>query len=186
LKNSLMHRVRATKTNSATFAGRGAGRPSDLGFFLCSLEKFAPKVEKSQNFLLDTFGLKCYRFPESGKGGKLRRENFGTVCMNAYASELEEGNNPPFEKTGVEISATKEGTTKKEKKIFFETKTMAEVYEKQGHTAIALEIYKRILQKNHSDSEAQKRIVELENKLSSRREKLVRTHEDPSKEGNST
>jgi dienelactone hydrolase len=63
---------------------------------------------------------------------------------------------------------------------------MAEVYAKQGHTAIALDIYKRILQKNPSDFEAQKRIAELETKLSSRREKLARSHEDASKEGIST
>jgi len=101
--------------------------------------------------------------------------------MNAYASELEERNNPSFAKTGVETSVTKEGTTKKEKKIFFETKTMAEVYAKQGHTAIALDIYKRIFQKNPSDSEAQKRILELETRLSSRREKLVRPQGDQSR-----
>lgn len=106
--------------------------------------------------------------------------------MNAYASELEEENNLSFAKTGIESSATKEGITKREKKIFFETKTMAEVYAKQGYTAIALDIYKRIFQKNPSDLEAQKRISELESKLSFRREKLVRPHGDLSKEGNST
>jgi hypothetical protein len=108
-----------------------------------------------------------------GKGGKLGEENFGIVHMNAYASELEEENNPSLTKTETETSATKEGTTKKEKKIFFETKTMAEVYAKQGYTAIALDIYKRIFQKNPSDLEAQKRISELETKLSSRREKFT-------------
>jgi len=106
--------------------------------------------------------------------------------MNAYASELEEENSPSFAKTGVETSVTKGGTTKKEKKIFFETKTMAEVYAKQGHTAMALDIYKRIFQKNPSDSETQKRISELETRLSSRREKSVRPYEDQSREGNST
>jgi hypothetical protein len=98
--------------------------------------------------------------------------------MNAYASELEEENNPSLTKTGMETSATKEGITKREKKILFETKTMAEVYAKQGYTAIALDICKRILQKNPSDLEAQKRISELETKLSSRREKLVRPQGD--------
>jgi hypothetical protein len=38
---------------------------------------------------------------------------------------------------------------------------------------IALEIYKRILQKNPQDAEAQKRISELETRLSSRREKFT-------------
>jgi dienelactone hydrolase len=106
--------------------------------------------------------------------------------MNAYASELEEEDSLSFAKTGTETSATKEEVSKREKKIFFETKTMAEVYAKQGYTAIALNIYKRILQKNPSDSEAQKRISELETKLSSRREKLSRPLGDSSKEGIST
>jgi dienelactone hydrolase len=57
---------------------------------------------------------------------------------------------------------------------------MAEVYAKQGYTAIALNIYKRIFQKNPSDLEAQKRISELETKLSSRREKFTESR------GNST
>jgi dienelactone hydrolase len=106
--------------------------------------------------------------------------------MNAHASELEEKDNLSFAKTGTETSATKEEASKREKKIFFETKTMAEVYARQGYTTIALDIYKRILQKNPSDFEAQKRIAELETKLSSRREKLARPHEDASKEGIST
>ena len=93
--------------------------------------------------------------------------------MNGYASESEEGNNLPPARTGMETSTTKEGITKRERKIFFETKTMAEVYAKQGYTAIALDIYKRIFQKNPSDLEAQKRISELETKLSSRREKFT-------------
>jgi hypothetical protein len=93
--------------------------------------------------------------------------------MNGYASELEEEKNLSPAKTGIESSATKEGITKKEKKIFFETKTMAAVYAKQGYAAIALDIYKRIFQKNPSDLEAQKRISELETKLSSRREKFT-------------
>jgi CRISPR/Cas system-associated protein endoribonuclease Cas2 len=98
--------------------------------------------------------------------------------MNGYASELEEENNLSLTKTELETSPTKEGITKKERKIFFETKTMAEVYAKQGYTAIALDIYKRIFQKNPSDLEAQQRISELETKLSSRREKLVRPQGD--------
>ena len=83
----------------------------------------------------------------------------------------------PRKETGVTI----EETSKKERKIFFETKTMAEVYAKQGHTMIALEIYKRIFQKNPLDSEAQKKISELETKLSSRREKFTK----PQAQGNS-
>ncbi|MCK4428265.1 MAG: hypothetical protein KAW16_07275, partial [candidate division Zixibacteria bacterium] len=77
-----------------------------------------------------------------------------------------------------EAGVTIEETPKKERKIFFETKTMAEVYAKQGHTMIALDIYKRIFQKNPSDEETQKRISELEAKLSSRREKFARSRDN--------
>ena len=84
------------------------------------------------------------------------------------------------EESGKEAEVTIEEIPKKERKIFFETKTMAEVYAEQGHTMIALEIYKRISQKNPSDEEAQRRISELETKLSSRREKFAKLR------GNST
>ena len=76
--------------------------------------------------------------------------------------------------SGKKAEITTEEIPKKERKIFFETKTMAEIYAKQGHTMIALEIYKRISQKNPSDVEVQKRIDELETKVSSRREKLAK------------
>lgn len=89
-------------------------------------------------------------------------------------SKLDESNDPCSEKSAEEAGVTTEETPKKKRKIFFETKTMAEVYAKQGHTMIALEIYKRTFQKNPSDSEAQKRISELETRLSSRREKFTR------------
>lgn len=89
-------------------------------------------------------------------------------------SKLDESNNLCAEKSRKEAGVIIEETPKKERKIFFETKTMAEIYAKQGHTMIALEIYKRIFQKNPSDAEAQKRISELETKVSSRREKFTR------------
>jgi hypothetical protein len=131
-------------------------------------------------FSLDIVKLKYYRFPNAGERGQAKEEKIleqpGSDERDYLCSE----------KSGKETGVTIEETPKKERKIFFETKTMAEVYAKQGHAMIALEIYKRIFQKNPSDAEAQKRISELETKLSSRREKLVRTHGDPSKEGNST
>lgn len=100
-------------------------------------------------------------------------------------SKLDEPDNLYAEKSRMEAGVTIEETPKKERKIFFETKTMAEVYAKQGHTMIALEIYKRILQKNPSDLKVQQRISELDTRLSSRREKFKRPHGDPSGEGNS-
>jgi hypothetical protein len=86
--------------------------------------------------------------------------------------------NPYPAKIETETLLKKAETPKKERKIFFETKSMAEVYALQGYISIALEIYKRILQKNPTDAEAQKRIPELETRLSSRRERLVRPHPD--------
>ncbi len=94
---------------------------------------------------------------------------------------LNESNDPFYEESRKEDGDTIEVTPKKERRIFFETKTMAEVYAKQGHTMIALEIYKRIFQKNPLDSEAQKKISELETKLSSKRDKFTK----PQAQGNS-
>lgn len=88
-------------------------------------------------------------------------------------AELDQENGLGPVKAEGETSATKKETLKKEKKIFFETKSMADVYAKQGHIQMALEIYKRIFDKNSSDSEVEKRILELECKLSSRKEKSV-------------
>ncbi len=91
---------------------------------------------------------------------------------------LDESKDSYSEESRKEAGVTIEETPKKERKIFFETKTMAEVYAKQGHTMIALDIYKRIFQKNPSDEETQKRISELEAKLSSRREKFARSRDN--------
>lgn len=101
-------------------------------------------------------------------------------------SNLDEGKDFYSEGSREETGVTTEEPHKKTRKIYFETKSMAEVYAKQGHTMIALEIYKKVLQKNPSDSETQKRISELEAKVSSRREKFAKTLGDPSGEGNST
>ena len=57
----------------------------------------------------------------------------------------------------------------KRKKIFFETKSLAEVYAKQGHILMALEIYKRIQKRNPSDPQIKGRVSELEAHLSTKR-----------------
>ena len=87
---------------------------------------------------------------------------------------LDESKDSYSEESRKETGTATEETPKKERKIHFETKTMADVYAKQGHTRIALEIYKRVLQKNPDDAEAQKRISELEAKLSSRKERVAK------------
>lgn len=87
---------------------------------------------------------------------------------------LDEPKDSYSEESRKETGTATEETPKRERKIHFETKTMAEVYAKQGHNRIALEIYKRIFQKNPEDAEAQRRISELETKLSSRKERIAK------------
>jgi hypothetical protein len=55
------------------------------------------------------------------------------------------------------------------RRIFFETKSLAEVYAQQGHVSIALEIYRRIGKRNPSDQRVEQRISELETRLRSRK-----------------
>jgi hypothetical protein len=57
----------------------------------------------------------------------------------------------------------------KEKRIFFETKSLAEVYAQQGHISTALQIYRRIEERNPSDNSVANRITELKERLYSRR-----------------
>ena len=66
------------------------------------------------------------------------------------------------------ISSTSNEHEKK-KRIFFETKSLAEVYAGQGHISMALEIYKRIQKRNPSDHQIEKRVSELEDRLSAKR-----------------
>ena len=58
---------------------------------------------------------------------------------------------------------------KEEKKIFFLTRSLAEVYAQQGHAAMALEIYRRMLAGNPADPEIEKRIIELEENLGAKK-----------------
>jgi pentatricopeptide repeat protein len=58
---------------------------------------------------------------------------------------------------------------RKEKKVFFLTKSMAEVYTKQNHISMALEVYRRMRELNPADSDIGKRMVELEEGLLSKR-----------------
>lgn len=59
--------------------------------------------------------------------------------------------------------------SERQKKIFFETKSLAEVYAQQGQIHMALEIYRRVLRRNPSDKQIQDRISELQARLSTRR-----------------
>jgi hypothetical protein len=73
----------------------------------------------------------------------------------------EEENTPKDSRTGI--------TRGKERRIFFETKSLAEVYAQQGHISTALEIYRRIQERDPSDGSVANRIKELKERLHSRR-----------------
>ncbi len=59
--------------------------------------------------------------------------------------------------------------SRKGKRVFFRTRSLAEVYAQQGHVSTALEIYRGIQQRDPSDQEIADRIAELEASLGSRR-----------------
>ncbi len=59
--------------------------------------------------------------------------------------------------------------TETKRKIFFETESLAEVYARQGHISMALEIYRRIKRRDPTDERICDRISQLEARLSTRR-----------------
>lgn len=73
-----------------------------------------------------------------------------------------------------ERASSTSNETGKKKRVFFETKSLAEVYAKQGHISTALEIYKKIQKRNPSDPQIEERISELEAHLSTRRDIKVK------------
>lgn len=70
------------------------------------------------------------------------------------------------------------------RKIVFQTRSLAEVYAQQGHVSIALEIYRRMQQRNPSDGQVAERMTELEARLGSRRR--AKPKPDASSQGDST
>ncbi len=68
-----------------------------------------------------------------------------------------------------EIGTSGSGERKDKKRVFFLTRSLAEVYVKQNHITTALEIYKRMLAVNPADQNLEKRITELEDCLSAKR-----------------
>ena len=77
--------------------------------------------------------------------------------------------NPDSDLEKEEISSPGSPERREKKKIFFLTKSLAEVYVKQNHITLALEVYRRMQEQNPADPEIGKRIVELEESLSSKR-----------------
>jgi hypothetical protein len=72
----------------------------------------------------------------------------------------------------------------KAREIFFETKSLAEVYAQQGYISKALEIYRVIKQRNPSDKQVVNCIAELEACLGSRKNTRIKT--DTQKKEDST
>jgi len=69
-----------------------------------------------------------------------------------------------------EVIGTSGSSERKDKKrIFFLTKSLAEVYVKQNHLAYALEIYHRMLASNPANQNLTERIMELEEGLAAKR-----------------
>jgi ribosomal protein S3 len=68
-----------------------------------------------------------------------------------------------------ETSSSLSNGHKGKRKIFFVTKSLAEVYAKQGHISVAVEIYRKMLGINPSDIDIEKRIAELESHPSAKR-----------------
>lgn len=68
-----------------------------------------------------------------------------------------------------EIDTSGSSERKDKKRIFFLTRSLAEVYVKQNHIASALEIYRRMLDVNPADQNLEKRITELEDCLAAKR-----------------
>jgi hypothetical protein len=64
------------------------------------------------------------------------------------------------------LSASSES---EDKKIFFETISLAEIYIEQGYISTALEIYRRMQKRDPSDQQIKDRISALEVHLSQRR-----------------
>ncbi len=94
--------------------------------------------------------------------------------MESAPLENTERHNP--DKSTEETSST--SSEKKEKRrFFFLTKSLAEVYAKQGHISTALEIYRRMREMNPSDQGIERRINELERHLSLRKGIKVKEHD---------
>lgn len=85
------------------------------------------------------------------------------------SASVENHNDLASDEKKKEVFSSSSYEPRERKRIFFETKSLAEVYAKQGHILMALEIYRRIFEKNPSDDQAEKRISELEGHLSAKR-----------------
>ncbi len=87
--------------------------------------------------------------------------------MEKTSADNTDNLDPDSEKEDASSPGSQERREKR--KIFFLTRSLAEVYAKQNHISMALEVYRRMQDKNPADPEIGRRIVELEESLSSKR-----------------
>jgi hypothetical protein len=115
-----------------------------------------------RQILLDTWVRGYYRFAD--------QENQGVSGGRTLSDSapVEDGEFQERDKSASESSASA-GVSGKGRKIFFETKSLAEVYAQQGHVSTALEIYRRIQQRHPDDQQAANRVAELETRTGLRR-----------------
>jgi pentatricopeptide repeat protein len=109
---------------------------------------------RAKEIFLDRERLRCYRCADQDDQGGWREKSLehmpdGNISYKSSTEEEERVSSPPSQ-------------TGKQRRIFFETKSLAEVYAKQGHITMALEIYRRMQIRNPADQEIEKRISELE------------------------
>jgi hypothetical protein len=115
-----------------------------------------------RQILLDTWVRGYYRFADQEdqgvSGGRTLSES-----TPVEDGELQESGQSTRE------DPASAGVSGKGRKIFFETKSLAEVYAQQGHVSTALEIYRRIHQRHPDDQQAANRVAELETRTGSKK-----------------
>jgi hypothetical protein len=84
-------------------------------------------------------------------------------------SSTDKTNNPDADVIRDEIGVSDSEERKNQKKFYFLTRSLAEVYVKQNHLASALEIYRRMLVKNPSNQNFKERIIELESCIAAKK-----------------
>jgi hypothetical protein len=90
---------------------------------------------------------------------EIRGASGGRKSLESTPVENGENLHSSVEKEKVSPSSGEPG---RQRRIFFETRSLAEVYAKQGHVSMALEIYLRVQKKNPSDQDIEKKISELQ------------------------
>jgi hypothetical protein len=130
-----------------------------------------------RQILLDTSVWGHYRFADQEDQG----ESGGWTLSESVP--VEDGELKETDQSAQE-DRTSAGVSGKGRRIFFETKSLAEVYAQQGHVGTALEIYRRIHRRHPEDRQVLDRMAELETRIGLR--KGVRPKPETPHQGEST